>query len=223
MSEHISMPTDNDPYPTDPHNAKNETQLPEYTQLARLGRTSWQRQVAAIATILFFWLVLGAAAALAVMGLAPGGYDLAAPSPTAYIAINVSPLAMLAEVAVAVRFIHQRPLRTLITPSRRIDWRRIACAFALMVTLAAASSALEAALYPGTYHLTSQPRQWLTMLPVILILTTLQPAPRNCSSAATSCKPSDFAPAAPGCLSVSARWCSGRCTWPTRRSAPARR
>jgi membrane protease YdiL (CAAX protease family) len=174
MSEHISMPTDNDPYPTDPHNAKNETQLPEYTQLARLGRTSWQRQVAAIATILFFWLVLGAAAALAVMGLAPGGYDLAAPSPTAYIAINVSPLAMLAEVAVAVRFIHQRPLRTLITPSRRIDWRRIACAFALMVTLAAASSALEAALYPGTYHLTSQPRQWLTMLPVILILTTLQ-------------------------------------------------
>jgi hypothetical protein len=68
MSEHISMPTDNDPYPTDPHNAKNETQLPEYTQLARLGRTSWQRQVAAIATILFFWLVLGAAAALAVMG-----------------------------------------------------------------------------------------------------------------------------------------------------------
>jgi hypothetical protein len=29
MSEHISMPTNNGSYPTDPHNARNETQLPE--------------------------------------------------------------------------------------------------------------------------------------------------------------------------------------------------
>lgn len=153
---------------------QSKTEQSEYTQLARLGRTSWQRRVAAIATILFFWLVLGTAAAVAFMRLASGDFDRAAPSPTAHVAINLGLLMMLVEVAIAVRFIHQRPLRTLITPSRRVGVRRIACAFALMVTLAAASSASKAALYPGTYHLTLQPRPWLTMLPVILILTTLQ-------------------------------------------------
>jgi membrane protease YdiL (CAAX protease family) len=173
MSEHISMPT-NGPDPTDVRHVDSTTQQWEYSQLGRLGRTSWQRHVAAIATILFIWLVLGAAASLAVMGFGPSDFDLAVPSPTAYIAINVSLAMMLAGLAVAVRFIHQRPLRTLITPYRRINWRTIACSFALMVTLAAASSAIEAALSPGAYHLTFQPRQWLTMLPVILILTTLQ-------------------------------------------------
>lgn len=145
-----------------------------YAQLGRLGLTSWQRHATAIAVILFFWLVVGAAATLAVAFLEPGSLDLAHPSLAGYLAVNASLVSLLAGVLIAVRVIHQRPVRSLITPSRAIDPHRIAAAFGLTLVLAGISTTIDAWLNPGNYHLSFQPGRWLPLLPVILVVTTLQ-------------------------------------------------
>src|SRR4051794_39187521 len=97
-------------------------------QLARLGLVSWRRHVAAIATILFFWFGLGTVATIAVATLT-GTYDPLAPrdgfSLSGYLLINVPFPFLLTGLAVAVRFIHHRPLRSLITPRARVDFRRV--------------------------------------------------------------------------------------------------
>jgi uncharacterized protein len=152
------------------------TQL-EFSQLARLGLVSWRRHVAAILTIVFFWFGLGTAATVAVATLT-GTYDPAAPrdgfSLSGYLLINVPFPFLLAGLAVAVRFIHRRPLRSLITPLARVDLRRVLQGFGLLLALAAASSGGWALLGPNRYQLVFHPQQWLLVLPLILVVTTLQ-------------------------------------------------
>jgi LuxR family maltose regulon positive regulatory protein len=79
--------------------------------------TSWQRHAAAIAVILLFWFMVGGAATLALASIDPGSLDLARPSLVGYLTVNVSLICLLAGVLIAVRFIHRRPVGSLISPS----------------------------------------------------------------------------------------------------------
>jgi CAAX protease family protein len=157
------------PAPTQP-----PPDLTDYTQLARLGRTSRPRYVAGFATIIGFWVVLGFVVTLLLLRLLPGAAQQGQPSLGGYLASNASLLTLLLGVLIAVRFIHHRPIRSLITAAPRIDWRRLARSFLLFSVLVAATRAVEALLYPGSYQFTLDLSRWLAMLPVLLLVTSLQ-------------------------------------------------
>lgn len=142
-----------------------------FAQLARLGRTSLPRHLAAIGTILLFWIVGGGAAAVLVASLT-SRMDPALPS--LYLALMASFVPLFVGTVVAVQFIHQRPLITLITPRQRIDWRRVLVSFGVYLALATAARLATGLLQPDQVRLVFQPARWLALLPVVVILTAIQ-------------------------------------------------
>src|SRR5688572_30201401 len=93
----------------------------QFLDLARLGKNAWWRYVLGVCTIGFFWVVLGY---VPYMLLLEAGL---VPTPMLeFVAVNLSIFMMLAGVAVTVKWIHGRPLLSLVAPDLRIDWRRVA-------------------------------------------------------------------------------------------------
>jgi hypothetical protein len=144
-------------------------QTARYLDLALAGRNAWWRYLLGVATIAFFWLVLGYVPYLL---LAAGR---AAPAPLAdFVAVNFSIFMMLAGLAIAVRVLHRRPLMNLVSPDARLDWARVARAAVAWTAIAAAISALEHALYPGRYYLSFDPGRFAVFVVAVLLLTPLQ-------------------------------------------------
>jgi membrane protease YdiL (CAAX protease family) len=148
-----------------------------YLDLARLGRNSPGRYLAALGLIFFFWFGLGFAVmalALTFRGTARALGGAAAVRFLEYVALNLSFVTFLIGILLAVRWIHQRSPRTLITPYSRVDWRRVAQGFVVWLVLAALASLVEALLFPGRYELSFNLPLFLAMAPVVLLLTPLQ-------------------------------------------------
>ena len=143
-------------------------QTERYLDLARQGRNEWWRYLLGALIIAFFWLVLGNVPYVLLLFA-----RLAAP-PFDFIAINLSIFMMLAGLAVTVKLIHRRSLRSLITPEDRIDWARVARAAAAWAVLAAAVSVVEHLAYPERYYLSFNPDRFFVYLVLVLVLTPLQ-------------------------------------------------
>jgi len=139
-----------------------------YLDLARQGRNEWWRYLLGALIIAFFWLVLGNIpyVLLLLAGLSQPPFD--------FVAINLSIFAMLAGLAVVVKLIHHRPVRSLITPEDRIDWPSVARAAAAWAVLAAATSVVEHLAYPERYYLSFNPDRFFIYLGLVLVLTPLQ-------------------------------------------------
>lgn len=157
-------------HPPDPATVARGDDGRHFSQLARLGSSSWRRHLAGLTIILLCWIVIGGAATLVLMLL----LGQLGPTPmSGYLVANAQFPFLLAGVLIAVRYVHRRPVRSLITPRQRIDRRRIAWSFGLFFLLAGAATLIEAVLDPGRFHLTVSPA-WLLTLPVIVVLTCLQ-------------------------------------------------
>jgi membrane protease YdiL (CAAX protease family) len=159
-----------------------------FLDLARRGKNEWWRYVLSTMLILFFWL--GGSIVLTVFMLAGslitkdtrpsvdtvngilGGVD-----PLLMVTVLLSSfLPLLAGVLLAVRFIHQRPVTSLITPFARIDWKRMGVGFLAFGALGALGCVVESLLYPGRYQFTFNLLETLKFAPVVLILVPLQAA-----------------------------------------------
>ena len=149
-----------------------EDDLP-YSRLGSLGLTSWRRHVAAVVVIALSYVVLGGAAVVAVL-LPAGGVDRE--SVRWYLAVNASVVCLLAGVAVAVRWVHRRPVRTLVTPRAHVDLRRLAASTAVFLVALTAARGVEALLDPGGSSFVLEPARWLAWLPLVLLVTPLQAA-----------------------------------------------
>ena len=156
-----------DPLPTT-HHPRMFADAERYLDLARQGRNEWWRYLIGAAIIAFFWLVLGNVpyVLLVLAGWSDPPFD--------FIAINISIFMMLAGLAVTVKLIHRRSLRSLITPEVRIDWARIARAAAVWVVLSAAVAILEHLLYPERYYLSFNRERFFVYFVLVLVLTPLQ-------------------------------------------------
>ncbi len=143
-------------------------QTERYLDLARQGRNEWWRYLLGALIIAFFWLVLGNVpyVLLLLAGWSEPPFD--------FVAINLSIFMMLAGLAVTVKLIHRRSLRSLITPEDRIDWARVARAAAAWAVLAAAVSVVEHLAYPERYYLSFNPDRFFIFLALVLVLTPLQ-------------------------------------------------
>jgi membrane protease YdiL (CAAX protease family) len=159
-----------------------------FLDLAQQGENAWWRYLLSFFIILFGWLglsiVLGVLLVLAVT------YDN---DPKTFIdlevgqIVGVDPLiillisllgsvALVVSLFVTVRFVHQRPILSLITPQPHFDWKRFALGFGFFLLLVAVVSLVEAMLYPGRYQLTFNANEFLKFLPVLLIFLPFQSA-----------------------------------------------
>ena len=144
-------------------------QTERYLDLAQQGRNDWWRYALGVFTIAFFWLVLGYVPYILLVG---SGMET---SPLLdFVAINFSIFMMLAGLAVTVKLIHRRLLRSLVTPEARVDWRRIGRGALVWAVIAAVIVVVEHLLFPERYYLSFNPERFLPFLAVVLVLTPIQ-------------------------------------------------
>ena len=142
-----------------------------YLDLARLGRNAWWRYLLGACTIGFFWIVLGYVPYMVLVG---AGLE---PTPLLeFVAVNLSIFMMLAGLAVTVKWIHRRPLMSLVAPDQRVDWRRMARGAGAWLVIGAVMAVAEHLLFPGRYYLSYDPERFYPFLVAVLLLTPLQAA-----------------------------------------------
>ena len=145
-------------------------QTERYLALARLGRNEWWRYLIGIAIIVFSWIGVGWVP-YALLTAHGGGDTL-----LQFLAVNFSVIMMLAGLAVTVKFVHRRPLRSLVTADSRIDWVRIARAALAWGVIALATVGVEHLFFPDRYYLSFSAERFLPFAAVALVLTPLQTA-----------------------------------------------
>ena len=143
----------------------------QFLDLARLGKNAWWRYVLGVCTIGFFWVVLGFVPYMLLIG---SGLE---PTPMLeFVAVNLSIFMMLAGLVVTVKWIHGRPLMSLVAPDLRIDWRRVARGAAAWLVIGAVMALAEHLLFPGRYYLSYNAERFYPFLVAVLLLTPLQAA-----------------------------------------------
>lgn len=155
-----------------------------YLEIARQGKNDWWRYLLSLGLIIFMWFVVGSLpiAALALLasldgspatGFAKGGLSGFDPL-VVFVATFLTFVPLLLATLFAVRFIHQRPVRTLMTAAPKVRWSRLAASFGVWLAIAAAVSVVEELIYPGRYILTFQPAAFFATLVPALLLVPLQ-------------------------------------------------
>jgi membrane protease YdiL (CAAX protease family) len=142
-----------------------------YLDLVRLGRNDWWRYVLGVVTIGFCWIVLGYLPYAFLVGAGLESSPL-----LEFVAINLSIFMMLAGVAIAVKWIHRRPLLSLVSPDLRMDWKRVWRATAVWLVIGAAMAVVEHLAFPGRYYLSYNPDRFYPFLVAVMLLTPLQAA-----------------------------------------------
>jgi hypothetical protein len=160
-----------------------------YLDQVRQGKNEWWRYLVGIITILVFWFGLGSACILipimwsAANASSTGNSIQETPSMVELMGVPpalalgfflLSFVPMLVGVLFVIRFIHQRPALSLITPHPRINWWRLGQGFLIYAGLALLAALVEALLYPGRYQFSLNLAQFLPFLLVGLLLIPLQ-------------------------------------------------
>lgn len=158
--------------------------MSKYLEAAHQGRNDWWRYLLSLPAILATWFIVGSIPVVLLMAYVSGDGDPATGfSGTGFVGIPViveflftmsSFIPLLAGTLLAVRYIHARPLKTLVTGETRIRRGRIFAGAGVWLLIAALISTIEALLYPGRYVLTFQPVTWLIFAFLALFLIPLQ-------------------------------------------------
>ena len=158
--------------------------MSKYLEVAHQGRNEWWRYLISFPAILGIWFIVGSIPVVLLMTyVATDGDPATGFSGTGFTGIPVivefiftmsSFIPFLIGTLLAVRFIHARPLKTLVTGEEQIRWGRIFAAAGVWLLIAAMLSTIESLLYPGRYVLTFQPLTWVIFAILALLLIPLQ-------------------------------------------------
>jgi uncharacterized protein len=158
--------------------------MSNYLEVVRQGRNDWWRYILSFPAILAIWFIVGSIPVVLLLAYISGDGDPATGfSGTGFVGVPViveflftmsSFIPLLVGTLLAVRIIHNRPLKTLVTGEARIRWGRIFAGAGIWLLIAAVISTIEALLYPGRYVLTFQPVTWAIFTVLALILIPLQ-------------------------------------------------
>jgi membrane protease YdiL (CAAX protease family) len=141
----------------------------DYVLLSERGKNEWWRYLIAIILILWFWLIMGSVPYLAVLLL-----RLETDPLWNFTGLMATYWFLLIGLWAAVRLVHQRRFRTLITPARRIDWKRVLQGFGVWFGLSALTTLADYLVRPDFYTYTFQPSKWLPFALLALVLVPLQ-------------------------------------------------
>ena len=155
-----------------------------YLDLALQGENKWWRYVLAVFLILFMGQILGSMPSVFLLvwvmtsghlktltgsGSLPG-VDLL----VSFVALMLASVFFMLGIYLAMRFIHKRPFRTLITPVHPSAWGRLFQGFGAWFVLASLMSLLEARLYPGRYVWTLNLKAFIPFVFLALVLIPIQ-------------------------------------------------
>jgi membrane protease YdiL (CAAX protease family) len=153
------------------------------------GKNRGWRYLLGITVILVCWQVLGLVPLAIALFLAvaqgvvpreavlqPEAVDVLALLPPLwrYFALNGMFLCFLGGLVLAVRTVHRRRVRTLISPDGSVDYRRFFAAFGLWFGLMSLASLVEYGLDPERFSLTFEPLPWFVLLLTAPLLTLIQ-------------------------------------------------
>jgi membrane protease YdiL (CAAX protease family) len=158
--------------------------MQNYLELARQGKYEWWRSVLAVLLMLFAWQILGAMPSAILLiwvalrgqlqtGSARGGLP-GMDTLAGFVALMLASVFFMGGIYLAIRFIHCRPLRTLVTPARSIAWGRLFQGFGVWFGLAVLMSLVEARLYPGRYAWTPDMVRFLPFVFLAMIFIPIQ-------------------------------------------------
>jgi membrane protease YdiL (CAAX protease family) len=158
--------------------------MSDYLEIARQGKNDWWRYLISFPAILATWLLVGSIPVVILMAyIAVDGDPATDFSGTGFEGVPVIPeflvtmssfIPFLVATLLAVWFIHERPLRTLVTSETHIRWKRMFAGAGVWLLIAALLSLVESILYPGRYVLTFQPVTLLVFAMLAMILIPMQ-------------------------------------------------
>lgn len=148
---------------------------------ARKGKTSIYRYIVGIFIIYFFIYIVGAVAQF-IVAIALGStvelgrFNISSITPLAYFVVTMCPaICGIIGVFISVRYVHQRPFKTLITPFNKINVKPILYGFSFFFLLLVVSDFILGGLNSSNIQFNANNiSQWLYFLPVILLLIPLQ-------------------------------------------------
>ena len=164
---------------------ENEAYPTRFLDQVRLGQTEWYRYFFGIILILFFWFVLGSLFVVVplVWVMIDGNPETAVNVETGlitgvdaminYVALNLSFGMLIVGLFLTVRFVHGRPFRSLVTPAKRLNWRRLWQGFGLWLLLVTLASVVEYLLNPDIYTVVFDARRFFPFAVVVLLLTPM--------------------------------------------------
>ena len=157
-----------------------------YLEMASKGQNSVARYIFAILIILVMWQFVGAIPYLAfvvyvlfdnnpVTTINQTTFRLEGVDPLLdYIFLNLSLVCFLIGIYMAMKLVHKRSIRTLITPFEKINWKKIIIGFVGYGILVILGSVADYMAAPETYRFSFDASKFFVGLPIILILTPLQ-------------------------------------------------
>lgn len=158
-----------------------------YINAARQGHHTWLRYLIGTILIAVAWFVVGSIATLVVVigyGLLVGDFsvalELVSPNPPpdlilpTFLAIMVSFVPFFLGTAAVVRFLHNRPVRTLVTGKARINWRRVGTGAGVWLVLLMATLGIDLVLRPEMYSFQFDAGQWLPYTLLALLFIPIQ-------------------------------------------------
>ncbi|NJO43746.1 MAG: CPBP family intramembrane metalloprotease [Cyanobacteria bacterium RU_5_0] len=153
-----------------------EAQDATYVEAARWGKHRGWRYLLGLMIILFAWLVVGTAASVGVAFVFSGQTNHAALSPVGrFLYIMAGFPFFLAGILLTVSLVHRRPLRTLITARKTINWRRVGQGFvAWFVPFCLIVGLGQYLFYPNTFSFNSDLATFALFVPLALVLTAIQ-------------------------------------------------
>ena len=77
-------------------------------------------------------------------------------------------------ILIISRFLHNQPLKFLVTSRSSFDWSRVAFSFLLVANLAALSLAISIEIYPENYEWNYDPQRFLGLLLISVLMIPLQ-------------------------------------------------
>jgi membrane protease YdiL (CAAX protease family) len=158
--------------------------MSNYLEVARTGKNDWWRYIISFPAILATWLIVGSVPVFFLIAyvqldenpatdVTASGFS-GIPLLVEFLVTMSSFIPFILATLLVVRFIHNRPVQTLITGEPRVRWKRIFVGGGIWFAIAALIATVEALLYPGRYVLTFQPGELLVFVIFALILIPIQ-------------------------------------------------
>jgi membrane protease YdiL (CAAX protease family) len=155
-----------------------------YLEVARTGKNDWWRYLISFPGILFSWFFFGAIPVVVLIlyvsadgnpstNFSAAGFS-GVPVLLEFSANMLTFVPFIAATLLAVRFIHARSLRTLVTGEAHIRRRRILAGAGAWLVIAALIAFVESLLYPGRYVLTFHATTLAVYAAAALILIPIQ-------------------------------------------------
>lgn len=160
---------------------------PTFLDCATQGKASAWRYIVGSLSMLFIWLLVGGFATATLLiffsifqGLNLGDVTQLISDPSLlgyipyYLVTNIGFIFFYAGIWLTVRLVHGRPLRSLVTSSASINWRRIALGFVSWIGLVLAGTLFEFILWPESFKVTFDASVFIPFALLAIIITPIQ-------------------------------------------------